>query len=238
MAAGFKSMAAFALDFSNFMLFSVFGVKLRHIDTGAYWQERGSRGVDNYEEVDRDPYYRSLDQKILTYLQRFAQDGNAPFVEIGTYQGYRLQKYAAQIPQRQFIGADLVLPNLQVAQKQIVKSRNVALVNADAGALPFAKDSVDLVYTVVALSHVPVGHIRKAMDEIVSVARRNIVLVEIDIRPMRFREKVRAGGLPYAYAHQYEKLIHKSARLIEALPLRDENGHPRYTLFWFEKTPA
>jgi hypothetical protein len=238
MVTGFRSMAAFAFDLSNFILFSTFGIKLRHIDTGAYWQERGARGIDNYEEVERDPYYQSLDQKVLSYLHRFAKDGSTPFVEIGSYQGYRLQKYARQIPHRQFIGVDLVLPNLQLAQKHIVKSRNAGLVNADAGALPFEKASIDLVYTIVALSHVPVGHIRKVLDEIVAVARKNIVIVEIDIRPMRFREKVRAGGLPYAYAHQYEKLINKSARLVEAVPLRDESGHPRYTLFCFEKIPA
>lgn len=159
-----------------------------------------------------------------------------PYIEIGAYQGYRLEKFARCIRERLFIGVDLGFTNLQIGKQKFLYSPNVRVVNADACHLPFRSDLADLAYTVVALSHVPFGKIRNALAEIFRVSRRYVLLVEIDCRPMRWRKKLEAIDLSYGYMHRYEKLVdHTIARLVQTEALRDEQGHPRYSLFLFEK---
>ena len=84
---------------------------------------------------------------------------------------------------------------------------------------------------------VPFGKIRNALSEIFRVSRRYVLLVEIDCRPMRWRKKLEAISLSYGYMHRYEKLVdHTIARLVETETLRDDKGHPRYTVFLFAKS--
>jgi ubiquinone/menaquinone biosynthesis C-methylase UbiE len=102
--------------------------------------------------------------------------------------------------------------------------------------LPFPNGSIDVVYTCVSLTHVDYATIGKVMAEIGRVARRHVLLCEVDERPMQWRNKLRVINIGYFFLHRYEKLAGPALKLLSITPLPDLAGHPRYTLFQFAKT--
>jgi ubiquinone/menaquinone biosynthesis C-methylase UbiE len=210
-------------------------VRRRTIDQRAFWESRSRRNADEQTAVEGDKYYQKLEALVLDRVRRYGK-GDRFLLEVGTYQGYRLGKLARALERRSFVGVDLGFVNLAIGAQRLPLPGNAAVVNADACALPFRPGSADLVFTIVALTHVPPDRVARALLEMVSVATRYVMLVEIDCRPMRWGRRLNAMGLSYGYMHRYEKLLdHRVARVIEREPIRDETGHPRYTLFVFEK---
>ena len=225
-----------ALRLTKTCLCAICRRKLDLVDQKRYWETRSLQGLDDYVEMEVDPYYQRLDKTVESYLDRYKGLSQSPYIEIGAYQGYRLEKFARRIRERLFIGVDLGFVNLRLGKQNFFHSPNVRVINADACHLPFPNNLADLIYTVVALSHVPFDNIRDAVNEIFRVSRRYVLLVEIDCRPMRWRKKLEAISLHYGYMHRYEKLVDRTiARLVHTEALRDEKGHPRYTTFLFAK---
>jgi ubiquinone/menaquinone biosynthesis C-methylase UbiE len=207
----------------------------RIVDQRAYWESRSLKSGDERESVEGDAYYEQLDAMVLDRLRRYG-DGHRFFLEVGTYQGYRLSKLARALDRRSFVGVDLGFVNLAVGAGRLPRPANATVVNADACALPFRPGSADLVFTIVALTHVPPDRVALALREMVAVTARYVMLIEIDCRPMRWGKRLQAMGLSYGYMHRYEQLLDRRvARVIERVPIRDEHGDPRYTLFVFEK---
>jgi hypothetical protein len=214
-----------------FLLHRKFAVS---IDQRRYWEGRWEMDVAILPAVDRDPYYQRLDAAILARLG--AMEGDV-LLEIGSHVGYRLGKFARSAPERRFIGLDLGFANLAGGRKTLGTPPNVALVNANAVALPFPDASIDIVYTCGALTHVDYATIDKVMAEIGRVARRHVLLCEVDERPMQWRNKLRVINIGYILLHRYEKLVGPALKLLSITPVPDLAGHPRYTLFQFAKTP-
>jgi hypothetical protein len=207
----------------------------RIIDQREYWESRSRRSPDEHKAIEGDAFYEKLDALVLDRLRRYG-GGDRFLLEVGTYQGYRLGKLARALESRLFVGIDLGFVNLAIGAQRLPLPGNAAVVNADACALPFRPGSADLVFTIVALTHVPPDRVVRALREMVSVASRYVMLVEIDCRPMQWGRRLQAMGLSYGHMHRYETLVDRRvARVIEREPIRDESGHPRYTLFVFEK---
>jgi SAM-dependent methyltransferase len=202
------------------------------IDQRRYWEGRWETDVAILPAVDQDPYYQQIDAAMLARLG--AMEGDV-LLEIGSHTGYRLGKFARRAPQRRFIGLDLGFANLAGGRGKLGKPPNVALVNANAAALPFPDASVDIVYTCVSLTHMDYATIDRVMAEIGRVVRRHVLLWEVDERPMRWRNKLRVINIGYFFLHRYEKLVGPALKLLSVTPMPDRAGHPRYTLFEFAK---
>ncbi len=215
---------------SFFLLHRKFGPA---IDQRQFWEGRWEHDVAGVPSVDEDPYYQRLDAAMQARLD--AMEGDAA-LEIGSHTGYRLGKFAGSQPQRRFIGLDLGFANLAGGRDRLAQPPNVALINANAAALPFSNGSIDIVYTCVALTHIDYDTIGRVMSEIARVARRHVLLWEVDDRPMAWHNKLRVIDVGYFFLHRYETLVGPSLKLISIMPMPDHAGHPRYTLFQFAKT--
>jgi SAM-dependent methyltransferase len=204
------------------------------VDQRRYWEGRWKEDVAILPAVDEDPYYQRIDATMLARLG--VMEGDV-VLEIGSHTGYRLGKFARRVPERRFIGLDLGFANLAGGRQTLGTPLNVALVNANAAALPFADASIDIVYTCVSLTHMDYDTISKVMAEIGRVVRRHVLLWEVDERPMGWRNKLRVINIGYFFLHRYEKLVGPALKLLSITPMPDLVGHPRYTLFQFSKAP-
>ena len=157
------------------------------------------------------------------------------YLEIGCYCGYRLNKFALELNDRKFIGLDIGLENLIFGKRKIIKSPNVSLINADACNIPFRDNSIETVYAIVCLTHIDYSLINKVIDEIVRICPKNLLLVEVDNRVMRLKNKIDCLNWSYGYMHPYEKLIANRMEIVSITPLYDLEHHPRYTAFQFVK---
>jgi hypothetical protein len=213
---------------------ALFARPVRRVNQRTLWETRGSR--EENDGIDTDPYYRGIDALVLERLARYA-DGRGHFLlDVGTYQGHRLQKYSNAMRDRRFVGVDLGFRNLKFGAERYPLGSNAVTINADGRALPFRSGSADLVYTVGLLSQVPSAVVKEALREMLVVTSRYLVLVEIDCWHMKGLRRLQALRSSYIYMHKYTRLIRKSgARLLETLPLVDQSGHARYTLFVCEK---
>jgi hypothetical protein len=204
------------------------------VDQRRFWEGRWKRDVAVVPALDQDPYYQRLDATMLARLN--AMDGDV-LLEIGSHTGYRLGKFARCAPERRFIGLDLGFANQAGGRQTLGTPPNVALVNANAAALPFADASIDIVYTCVSLTHVDYDMIGNVMAEIGRVVRRHVLLWEVDERPMSWRNQLHVINIGYFFLHRYEKLVGPALKLLSITPMPDLAGHPRYTLFQFAKVP-
>lgn len=202
-------------------------------DQKTLWEDRTEKDFEQIAEVEKDPYYRKFDEHILGKLKGC---DSRSYLEIGCYCGYRLNKFAGQLGDKMFVGLELGFKNLCFGRRALIKSRNVFLINADAKQLPMKDGSVDTVYTAVCLTHINYSSIDKVLKELLRVCAKNLLLVEVDHRPMKFKKKVACLNWGYGYMHPYEKIISDRAKLVSAEPLYDMESHPRYTVFQFAKT--
>ena len=202
------------------------------VDQRAFWEGRWERDV---AALETEPYYQQLSALMLSQVQ--SVDGDL-LLEIGCHAGYHLRKFALGAPHRHFVGLDLGLANMVGGRSRLGQLPNVSLVNANAAALPFADASIDVVYTYVSLTHIDYATIDKVMAEIDRVVRRHVVLCEVDERPMQWRNKLRVINIGYFFLHRYESLVTPALKLLSITPVPDLAGHPRYTLFRFDKAAA
>lgn len=204
----------------------------RSTDQRQHWEGRREDDLAGLAAVDAMPYYQGCDAVMVEWLRAM---GGETLLEVGSHVGYRLSKFSARMPDHRFIGLDIGFENMVFGRERLPLGSNVSLVNATATQLPFAADGVDVIYTCVSLTHVSFEQIGKAMAELARVARFGVALWEVDCRPMAWRQRLRSINWSYAYMHAYEKLADDRLRLVEYRPMPDETGHPRYTLYRFEK---
>ncbi len=197
------------------------------------WEERVESDYKKLTVIEKDPYYNKLDDYIVSRLKDCA---TGTYLELGCYFGYRLNKFAKEIPAGRFTGLDIGAGNLEFGRKNIITSPNVSLVNADAARLPFKDGSIDTIYTVVCLSHINYSAIHGVIAEIARVSSKRVILVEINLIPMRFKKKIEALNAGYIYLHDYVKLSGDRMKAVSVKPMYDSDNHPRYTVFEFIKT--
>lgn len=200
------------------------------VDQKKLWQSRKEVDWEQICAVEKDPYYQFFDHFIFEKLKGLDVSN---FLEIGCYYGYRLNKFSMNLPEKSFFGLDIGFDNLSMGQKKLVWGSSVGLVNGDACALPFKDRSIEAIYTVVCLTHIDYSHIGRAIDELVRVCSKELLLVEVDHRCMKFRKKLSCLNWGYGYMHAYEKAVGERMRLVSITPLYDADHHPRYTVFHF-----
>ena len=202
------------------------------VNQRALWEGRQQTDFEEIKKIEQDPYYRKFDEQIQGKLTAL---NSQSYLEVGCYCGYRLNKFATRLLTKKFIGAELGFENLVFGQKQIIRSFNISLVNANVCQLPFKSNSIETVYTVVCLTHVDYASIKRALDEMIRVCAKNLLLVEVDMRPMALKKKIDVLNWNYGYMHFYEKLVGEQMKHIAIQPLYDLADHPRYTMFEFRK---
>lgn len=199
-------------------------------DQKQLWQSRREIDWNQINAVEADAYYKGLDSFVAEKLKGF--DAKI-FLEIGCYYGYRLNKFSSQVPDGTFYGMDIGIDNLILGAKEVVFSENAAMVNGNACDLPFKDKSVNAVYTVVCLTHINHSMINKAINELIRVCAKDLLLVEVDCRPMSLGKKIECINWGHGYMHEYDKLIGERMKCVSITPLIDDDNHPRYTAFHF-----
>lgn len=202
-------------------------------DQRIYWENRCADGFLQLATVENDPYYQGLDAYIFDKLKVF---DSSIYLEVGCYFGYRLNKFAGKLKDKKFIGLDLGAYNLSFAKDVVINADNIGLFNANAAALPFKNNSIETIYTVVCLTHIDFLMIDRVLDDIIRVCSRNLLLIEVDHRPMKLLEKMNILNWREGYMHAYEKIVNNRMKLISISPLYDAEKHPRYTAFHFIKS--
>jgi ubiquinone/menaquinone biosynthesis C-methylase UbiE len=143
-------------------------------DPRAHSAERFSRHAAHY--VTSETHAKGDDlERILAVA---APQAHWRALDIATGGGHTALKLAPQV--RQMIAADLALPMLRGAREFITGkgAANVAYVNCDAEALPFASGSFDLVTCRIAPHHFP--HAERFVMEAARILKRGGVFVMQD----------------------------------------------------------
>lgn len=221
-------------DVTNICSASLCGRKVFTVDQRSYWQARARNWRQEVEAVAQDPYYVALDRRLIATLGGL---GNArSFLEVGCFVGYRLSKVGAALRSATVVGADVVFDALRVAWDAPAERLPRRLVNGDAICLPFRSGAVDCVYTVACLTHIPERMVSRALDEMLRVSRRYLVLIEVYDRPMGLAKRFQARCWGGGYCHPYETLLARPGLTrVRVEGLYDQAGHPRYTLFVYRK---
>lgn len=224
-------------DVTNICCASICGRKLFTVDQRSYWQTRARNWRQELEAVARDPYYTELDRRLIETL---AGLGNVrSFLEVGCFVGYRLSKVGAALPGATVVGVDVVFEALTVARDSSMKTGPSRLVNGDAVCLPFRSGAVDCVYTVVCLTHIPERSVSRALDEMLRVSQRYLVLIEVYDRLMGLAKRFQLRRWRGGYCHPYESLLARPGLTrIRVEGLYDQARHPRYTLLVYGKETA
>jgi ubiquinone/menaquinone biosynthesis C-methylase UbiE len=128
-------------------------------------------------------YYANINhpskQFILDNIVKLNPQKN--ILEVGCASGGHVTLLAKRLPGSYIHGLDINKKavrygNLQLNSQNI---ENARLVEGKADALvSFANDSIDIVFTVAVLTHIPPNKIRKVLQELSRVSSRWIVLVE------------------------------------------------------------
>lgn len=159
---------------------------------------RAAPGYDAAAALQREVRARLLES--LDYL-----DGRVPSVvlDVGSGTGHAAAAMKKRWPKAQVIALDLALPMLREAGKQAGWWRPFARVCADAGALPLAEGSVDLVFANLSLSWVQ----------------------DLPAAFAGFRRVLRPGGLllcssfgPETLAELHEAFLHAGGAAVQGTP--------------------
>src|SRR3989338_6341711 len=201
-------------------------------DQRGLWENRKDKDFSELQAVEQDSYYQYVAQFMSDKLAELNSDS---YLEVDCFFGYRLNKFAKRLADKRFFGLDLGLNNLRLAQEKVIEAKNVFLVNGNACALPVKDYGVETIYTVTCLTHLDYSLINRAIDEMIRVSAKNVVLLEVDMRPMTFKNRLRYLNWNYGFMHPYEKIMNNRLDLVCVTPLYDESGHPRYTVFHFQK---
>ena len=143
----------------------------RNSDTrGVYWVDGKLR------ETHRHTHYRKMMDEYAHHLRRVPFDS---CLEVGAGELTTLAEMAGRLgSHRQYHGIDLSFPRLYQGVGYFAdEPAQLRAVRADARRLPYPDDSFDLVYTAHCLEHMPFDF-RRAIDEMLRVARHTVVLFE------------------------------------------------------------
>ena len=205
---------------------------IRTTDQKVFWEKRTEQDFNAISQVDTDPYYQKLDEFVIN---RLSHSKSGAILEVGCHFGYRLGKFSKELPTREFFGVDLGETNLQYGQNHLPSLSDLSLINANAVNLPFSDQSFETVYTVVSLTHMDFNLVDQAISEIIRVCRNQLLLIEVDNRPMSVLQRLKILGWSYGYMHKYEKLVGNRLELTCLTPLFNQNHHPSYTAFEFQR---
>jgi len=221
---------------ANVCASAVCGRKLIVVDQHSTWRRRAQHWQQEIDAAMEDPYYAALDRRVIDVLAGCLEPGESSrLLEVGCFFGYRLAKVRTALPHAATVGVDRVFEGLRVARARAAGTLP-ALVAGDVTRLPFGSDAFDCLYTVVCLTHIPRRQIRAALDELIRVTKRYLVLVEVYDRLMGFSKRLGVWAWTDGYAHAYPTLLSGRGLIQRRLEgLEDTTGHPRFTLFVYEK---
>lgn len=202
------------------------------VDQPRHWRRRAAGWREEVAGAAQDSYYADFDHRLVQTLADLPVARRV--LEVGCFFGHRLAMVQRALPQTMAIGVDIVFEGLRSAQAPGAPTPH--LVNGDALRLPFRSDSVDCVYTSVCLTHIPECDVGTALDEMVRVSHRYVALVEVYDRVMKLRPRLRVWAWTDGYCHAYPALLQRRGlRAVRQDGWRDASGHPRFTLFLYEK---
>jgi ubiquinone/menaquinone biosynthesis C-methylase UbiE len=152
-------------------------------------QQYYDRFATTYERERHRGYHRLIDDLELDLVRRYGTGRDV--LEAGCGTGLLLAE-AARVA-RSAVGLDLSKSMLGLAQH-----RGLAVVQGSLTALPLPDKSVDLVYSVKVLAHVP--PIREALAELARVVRPegHLLLEFYNPRSLRYLAKLIGGAAPIA----------------------------------------
>jgi ubiquinone/menaquinone biosynthesis C-methylase UbiE len=152
-------------------------------------QQYYDRFANTYERERHRGYHRLIDDLELELVRRYGT--GLDVLEAGCGTGLLLAETARVA--RKTIGLDLSRSMLGLAQH-----RNLSVVQGSLTALPLPDQSVDLVYSMKVLAHVP--PIREALAELGRVVRPggHLLLEFYNPRSLRYLAKVLGGAAPIA----------------------------------------
>jgi len=196
----------------------------------------GNRLDDDFEQqkaIESDLYYSSLFAYIKAALR--SVKGANTFLEVGCYYGYRANLLAAEMPEKKFSGIDISADAIAYGRSKLELSPNLTLSVADACDLPYGDRSIDVVYSVVSLSHVPHSKIQSAMKDICRVSASKIILTEVDFWSWGFNKRLQTVRINYMYFHKYRFMQMPGFMLEKVTSLNFGEQEPRYTCFYFSR---
>ena len=133
-------------------------------------------------------------------------------LEVGCGFGWNLASLKEAFPDGEFAGCDF--SEHQLARARSLYGDTLRFDYADARDIPYAPAQFDVGMTVTCLMHVPPSHIQRAADELVRVAARYIVILELD-REVATPEEVREQeDSRVAFWHDYDALFGPAFRLV------------------------
>lgn len=172
--------------------------------------------VDAYEQWYATPRGRWIGAREITLLERMLRMRRDDAVlDVGCGTGY-FTRALARATDGAVAGVDVDAGRIARARQIGPESIRYAL--ADACALPYADRSFNVVTSLTALGFVEDE--RKAVDEMVRVARRRIAIGLLNRNSRLWREKTRPGSGGH-YGSTRWHTADEARALLEGLPLRD-----------------
>src|SRR5207245_5949712 len=106
-----------AFRLTNVCLYAVCHRKIDLVDQKRFWEMRSLQGVDDHSAAEADPYYQNSDRTVGGYLERCKGLSQSPYVEVGTYQEYRLENFASHTRERRCVGVDVRFAELRFGKQ-------------------------------------------------------------------------------------------------------------------------
>lgn len=159
------------------------------------------KGLWNYKALtfDHEAWQKKLFSQHKWLLDTIIKLNPQSILEVGCGFGRNLNFLIDNgIDPHKLSGVDFSLVMLLKAQMSL--HTNVQLIKASALKLPFADNAYELVFTHGLLMHIKPNQITKALQELVRVSHKHLLLVE-EIRPTPQQLN------NFTWAHDYEKII-------------------------------
>ena len=136
----------------------------------------------------------------------------ASLLEVGCGFGWNLDSLKRAFPDGEFVGCDFSQHQLERARS--LYGDTIRFDRANARDIPYAAGRFDVAMTVTCFMHLPPNHIQQAADELVRVAARYIVVLELD-RELATPDEIREqDGSRVAFWHDYDALFAPAFRLV------------------------
>lgn len=145
----------------------------------SYWSKVATRIKDrdgnNVIAGDDEPYYRYKRKEFIKLLHSVDFAGKT-VLEIGSGPGGNLVRVLEKNPKK-LTGADISAEMVKLAKTHV--PAEVDIVKVDGNTLPFADNSMDIVFTATVLQHnTDEKMLKKVMKEIARVAKNEVYLFE------------------------------------------------------------
>jgi SAM-dependent methyltransferase len=141
-----------------------------------YWEDRGRRYLREVSSIldPADPYFAAQQD----FLDSLRSEAWTSILEVGCGFGWHLRAIAGAFPGRRAVGVDFSLSQLQQGRDYLAGS-GAQLAQADAARLPFADDSIDIVFTSGLLMCVHPDRLIDMLRELRRVSRHAVIAMEV-----------------------------------------------------------